>query len=976
MQLVTLGGLHLDGSDFTRPKPLLLLSYLAIEGRASRRILADLFFSDVKDPRDSLSTAVRQLAQCDPELLAVDAGWLASDIGCDAVDLIEALDAGLLDRALEQYRGSFMAGIDLELGEELEEWVFTTREYLAARVRDAWIRQAEAAAFRGNPSLACRNAEAAMDLMDAPPLQADVYPRLYAILKQGRSPQAERLKAAAADFGIDIETASESLVDPLGFQPDSVRSSPNNLPVPSTTFVGRDPERMEIANLLATPQARVITVHGAGGMGKSRLAIRVARDQVLEGSFPDGVFLIELEALSSVEQIADAIAASLGMELGSSGDPFYPVIGYLGDKRLLLVLDGFEHLIEGASRVSELAMSCPYLKVVVTSRARLNITEEYVLALQGLPVPSDDAQATDAHHTDAVQLLIQRAKKTRVDFELRAEDRDVAIAICRLVSGSPLAIELAMAWIHAMPLADIRAEIEADVGFLEARSRNALERHRNLRVVFDRSWRLLSASAQDVLPRLSVFRGGFRREAASAVAGATLPALVQLTDASLITVRPDGRYGLHALVHQFCFELLESQEHSYADTLDAHAEYFREYSDRVLGMMYDDGEADALVMLNAELANVLGAWQRTFDARRDRSLAFPGELVVFFDRMGLLREGMRFFRTAEHKLDPSDRRDVAWLREIWANQAWLEYRNGNFAESERLADKAVGVGKPHDRASMIARNTLGLICHEADRLQEARSHFQSAIEIAQKRGELLRAATYHVNLAIVAYAFGSLAEAKRILASTIDTATENDYPYLQVNAWNNLGALLEEEGDYRAAVELYSKALEVAERTGYQRMRCLLLTNLAEAELESGDIAAASRGLATAEASVIEGRDDLVAALVEDIRGRIHAEMGNADEAEKAYRRGLEKSVVHPQDKRHLKILVHLAELWASQGRFVKASWVLEKVLPRMNRNPALRDQAEHLIASMPEPDDATGGEHGTAEWLPTKVLEDLMGGR
>jgi predicted ATPase len=685
--------------------------------------------------------------------------------------------------------------------------------------------------------------------------------------------------------------------------------------------------------------------------------------------------VVDLESLASPDQIVDAIISAVSLDHASIGESVHHLTSYLRDKRMLLILDGFERVVMGAHLVSEIAAGCSDVRVLVTSRTRLNVAEEYVLTLEGLSLPPDHGPREDAVHADAVQLVLQRAKKTRLDFEFREPDLDQAVELSRLVGGSPLAIELAMAWVHALSLEDIRAEIESDMGFLEARSQNVPDRHRSLRAVFEGSWRLLGPTAREVLPKLAVFRGGFRREAAAAVAGATLPVLVQLTDASLVSVRPDGRYGLHALIQQFSLEALETAEDVLAETLDAHAAYYRKYTDRVLGTMYADREEDALAMLRNELPNVLAAWERTLASRRDAQLAFPAELVVFFERVGLFQEGRRFFQDAEAELDPSDPRDASWLVEIWANMAWIEYRMGNMARAEDLATKAAQAGGETDRASMIAWNTLGLVSRERDHLAAATNSYERAIEIARARGELNRAAMYNVNLAIVTHELGDLRRAKQLLDDTIETAQQTNYSYLLVNAWNNLAALLEEEGNYAGARDLYTKALDLAEATGYDRMRSLLLANIAEAHLESGDISASSRSLAKAEASVVDGRDELIAALVDDVRGRIQAAVGNFAKAEESYLRGLMRSVEHSNDKRHLKILVHLSELWVEQRAYAKAAWILENVRGRTTTNPAVRQHVDRLLSTI---SDAAGRRPVSTEQppdVPPEVVRDLTSG-
>ena len=294
-----------------------------------------------------------------------------------------------------------------------------------------------------------------------------------------------------------------------------------NLPTPATALVGRAAELAELERLLSDPDCRLLTVSGPGGIGKTRLAIEATARQA--AGFADGAAFVALAPVAAPDLIAPAIADALGFSFYGQANPSGQLIDFLQEKSLLLLLDNFEHLVDGADFLVELLQRAPQVKLIVTSRERLNLQGEWVIELQGLPLPrnadgwKNGEQLVGFDDSAAVALFLQTARRSYAGFTLAPADRAAVARICRLVEGMPLGIELAAAWVRVLPLGEIADEIARTLDFLAASARDLPARHRSLRAVFEHSWNLLTDDERIVMRRLSVFRGGFSRAAAAAV---------------------------------------------------------------------------------------------------------------------------------------------------------------------------------------------------------------------------------------------------------------------------------------------------------------------------------------------------------------------------------------------------------------------------------------------------------------------------
>ena len=381
----------------------------------------------------------------------------------------------------------------------------------------------------------------------------------------------------------------------------SLDAVPNNLPVQLTDFIGRQSELAETERLLG--ETRLLTILAPGGAGKTRLAIQAAADVTSDN--PDGVFFVDLAPIGSPSAIVQAVAESLGLGLSSNEDPQAQLLTYLANKRLLLVFDNFEHLGDGAPIVSEILRAAPHVTVVATSRATLRVTGETVLALEGLESVWEAEE--EALQTSGVGLFIDAAQRARPGFALKPEDLDPLAGILRLTDGMPLGIILAAAWVAMLSIGEIAAEIAKNLDFLEADVGDAPDRHRSVRAVFDYTWELLSPEERSIFAALSVFRGGFTREAAEAVTGASLRDLAALANKSLVTADPEtGRYTVHELLRQYAEVELEKDQQRSRQVLEAHVAYYSSLADGAFPLLGGSGD---LLMLEQDIDNIRLAWR-------------------------------------------------------------------------------------------------------------------------------------------------------------------------------------------------------------------------------------------------------------------------------------------------------------------------------------------------------------------------------
>ncbi|MBA2287341.1 MAG: AAA family ATPase [Ktedonobacteraceae bacterium] len=441
----------------------------------------------------------------------------------------------------------------------------------------------------------------------------------------------------------------------------------HRLALTTTPFIGRSQEIDEISALLDDPSCRLLTLVGPGGIGKTRLAVEVASQK--RDVFPDGLFFVSLAPLNQTDDILTAISAAMSFcfqqDHRSLHEQFFDYLREKHAQRMLLVVDNFEHLLDGVDSISEILATTTGLKILVTSREALNLQEEWVRQVTGLAYPDreDGKPITDY---SAVQLFMDRARQIRGDFDL-AEDSRSVVEICRLVEGMPLAIELAVGWLKTLAPADIVHEIRHNMDILATRSRNLPERHRSIRFVFSQSWQLMPEDERAVFQKLSAFRGGFTREAAEGVAGASLHTLAGLIDKSLVRLNAGGRYHVHELLRQYSAEQMVAANQ--AEMVQ------RAYIDYYLGLLHQlerdikaRRQVAALDTIAADFENMRHAWQLAIQQRHSVALHQAVEsLHLFADMRGRYHEVVHLLQAAVEQLSQtSNHEQVETLHRIQA----------------------------------------------------------------------------------------------------------------------------------------------------------------------------------------------------------------------------------------------------------------------------------------------------------------------
>jgi len=391
----------------------------------------------------------------------------------------------------------------------------------------------------------------------------------------------------------------------LELKPEKIAAHRINIPAEPTPFVGRRFELAEIQSLLA--ETRLLTLIGPGGIGKTRLAMKTAFQT--SGEYADGVHFVPLAPISSPDRLVQTIAEAVKFPLMTQEDPQAQLLRFLQKKNMLLVMDNFEHLLGGLQIVSEILPRAPGVKILATSREKLNLFSETIFIVGGMDFMLPERPPGDSRN-DASALFIQSANRVCPRFEPSHEELLKIESICQMVEGTPLAIELAAAWLQILNLDEISTELEQGFDLLSTEALDAPERHRSLRAVFNHSWKLLDTKDRETLMHLSIFRGGFTRLAAQQVAGATTKQLMNLVNKSFLTHDPNtSRLNFHELLRQYAEQRLVKSEQARRTIEQSHAVYFADFMVERWQQLQDHRQPQALDEIEADIENVRTAWR-------------------------------------------------------------------------------------------------------------------------------------------------------------------------------------------------------------------------------------------------------------------------------------------------------------------------------------------------------------------------------
>ncbi len=524
---------------------------------------------------------------------------------------------------------------------------------------------------------------------------------------------------------------------------------PVPLPAPLTSFVGREREAEVLVNLLRRADTRLVTLTGPGGVGKTRLALRVA--EALAPEFADGAAVVPLATVLDVELVAPTLARVLRVRGVGDRPPVEHLVAALRDRRLLLVLDNFEHIVEAAPLVADLLAACPRLAVLATSREVLRLSGEHAFALNPLALPEAEADHESIAQAEAVRLFALRAQAARVDFALTETNTSTVAEICQRLDGLPLAIELAAARVAHLPPVVLLARLDRRLPLLRGGARDLPARLRTMRDAIAWSYDLLDEGEQVLFRRLSVFVGGSTLEAAEAVAGDlgidVLEGVASLVGKSLLRLEDEGsdvRYRMLETVREFGLEQLASSDEESVIRV-AHAAFFLALAEAAEPCLMGPDEATWLERLATELPNVRAALAWTLEREdAEAALRLATDLFWFWYSRSDRREGERWLEAALAKTGggATARADALIAAAILATVR-------NCTAAVALAEEGLVIARAHGYASGSARAllALGIAAEWVGDFDRAVVVEEEALALLRELNDPFRSALVLVNLA-------------------------------------------------------------------------------------------------------------------------------------------------------------------------------------------------------------------------------------
>jgi predicted ATPase/transcriptional regulator with XRE-family HTH domain len=756
------------------------------------------------------------------------------------------------------------------------------------------------------------------------------------------------VRVARGELSVDRLHPEEKRVVP----PD-ISSPKPNLPVFPTPLIGRENELEHLSHLLRDPDCCLLTLVGLGGIGKTRLAIETASR--IQDLFAHGVYCVSFASVNSASYIVPMIANTLGFTFQSETrtNPKSQLFSYLREKQVLLLTDNLEQLLgePGIEVLAELLESAPQVKLLATSRESLMLQGEWVFEVHGLPVPENPQ--TEAFPQDtSIELFLQRARRAHVEFNATSEDLPAILRICDLVDGMPLAIELAAAWVRTLTCAEIASEIEQSLDFLSLSARDLPARHQSMRAVFDHSWKLLTEEEKQVLARLSIFRGGFRREAAEQVAQATLGVLSALVTKSFIRRSGAGRYDMHELIRQYAAEHLSEQSMVYTDAQARHSSYYLTYFGHADERLRSAAQRETLTELTTEIDNFRAAWDWAV-AHGEFGLIEPTMRVftMLYDTRGWLLDGLDMLGSAVSALEtmhgklPSERSDQIALGHILTARAVLATRLGQQEQAQAMLEHSLEILRPLDEPRVLVETVtfLGIVMELTGRYPSASKLYREGLEIAISVGDRWFAALCHLCLVGEGSFREPMANPETIYREVQSVLAEwrliGD-PRLTAIALNNLSLMA-------SRLERYDEAKEALEESVLLNTSIGDRWNLGFAYRGLGLIAQAQgehapavdmfrKSLATLRE--VGARQDVARVLVE--LSQSFFALGNDSEAEHSWREALQTSIETQGTFVALDALAGIAALKAKQGHLEDA---LELTLIVLNHPASLPETKNHV---------------------------------
>ena len=844
---VWLGPNQIEEEAFSRKKAKQLLKLLALQSnfRLHREQVIECLWPDlsissakaqlykaVHQVRRALSTAnpnssPEELLSLKEEISLQASGGVTTNFNtfCDLTEkALKTGDVNDLERALAEYSG------DLLPADLYEEWTVEPRNHLQTKMVRLLEKLGEVQVNEGNTSAA---AVTFQRLLTKDPLHEFAQVALLKIYASegNKSRFEEHYKGYSTllveEMGIEPPSEIKELYEQLhrdikDLAPQKIVSLPkeplpslvvHNLPPISSPLIGREEELKIISEQLSNPTCRLLTLWGAGGIGKTHLSLEAARLQL--ESFNDGIFFVALAPVSLTSFLIGAVADALSLPITTS-NPKGQIIDYLRQRQLLLVIDNFEHLSEGAELLTELIYHAPDVKLLVTSRERLNLKEEWVLPIKGLSYPETTVTG-ELKGFSAIELFVKSAKRTGCELKLDKENIAAIANITQLVEGMPLALELAASWVTTLSCSEIASELKKSLELLSTKLKNVPERHRSAQAVFDYSWQFLSEEEKQIYARLSIFLGSFTLEAAKQVTGASLILLNALLNKSLLN-HNSNLYSIHPLLKQYALEKLSIDRRELEQVSKAHSHYYSSFLQNHEKDLKGGQQKVALKELSAAFEDIRASWRWAIEARDVEVLNNTLEgMWLMYELRAWFNLGVDSFNQVIEALSASKKKSNKGKFVVLKAKTRLGrclLRLGLNREAYKTLEQSLSeleksnLDSPSEEAFML--NNIGLTLKALGQQEEAKNNFERALTIYDNLGDNWGIANALYNLGYTNAAQGNLKEAAQYYNDSLDIySSNNDLRGIGL-ALGNLGVVSEKQGNYSEAKSLFEKSLETA----------------------------------------------------------------------------------------------------------------------------------------------------------------------
>ena len=618
----------------------------------------------------------------------------------------------------------------------------------------------------------------------------------------------------------------------------------HNLPIALTSFIGRARERGEVTRLLTT--TRLLTLTGAGGCGKTRLALAVALAVV--PAYPDGVWLVELAALADAALLPQAVAAALVVREEPQRALTATLVDALGSRTLLLVLDNCEHLLDSCVYLAEMLLNaCPHLRILATSRETLGVAGETTWLVPSLALPAAQylPPLEELAQSEAVQLFVERAASALPTFTLTEANATAVAQVCQRLDGIPLAIELAAARVKVLAVEQLAARLDDSLRLLQGGTRTALPRQQTLRATFDWSYALLSEPERTLFRRLAVFAGGWTLEAAEAIcacadiaAAGILDLLAHLVDKSLVIVDVPSsgaaRYRLLGLVQQYALEQL--REANEAEAIQRqHAQFFLTLAEAAEPQLHGAAQVAWLKRLDTEHDNLRAAllWCLECGAA-ELALRLSGVLVPFWTVHSYLSEGRKWLETvlAQSSGVPTS----AYAKALNGVGVLAGFQEDYAAARTRFQESLViSQASADQRNGAYACFGLGHAAYFQGDYAQATILLQESMALFQDLQDTWGVAASLYNLGRVAHRQGNDERASALLEESLSISQAVGDLWLVANVYYSLGRVALDQGNYPGARMHFEHSLRLRRELGDRQGIAYALFGLGRVTLRQGD---------------------------------------------------------------------------------------------------------------------------------------------